>query len=565
MLQIITGKFYSDAHRYDNNKTIRLYSNAKIEKGCHIGGFYINPIISDDGGINAYDVNFNNQIEQQTPTFSLVDIGCDVVVYQLKCILSFYLDAFFDDDMHIVKKLCIDEINKSRLKTVPSKFLRTTLDLNKLVDSNEIENANNFINDLIGLQRKDYEVIISCISTYYASIKMLEDEPNLAYCTLVFALESMSQSFDEYEPTWKDYAESKPSIEKILNDLDNDKAETIRLALTADAHLKLTQRFLNFVTANIDDKFYFDERISNKILKDDMRDALKNAYNFRSKYTHALKIIRDQSNEDATSKVRDYYAYFQEPYFTFSGLLRLTRYVIINFTTCRDKIEKESMDWVGCLPGMQVFQAGPDLWLSKLESPKCLKAKKRFEGFVLGLTQGKIYDINKVIELYIKEFASTKEEYKKPIFSLCVIWNEAFKHLHENTEKEEYKKFIENNKSRFKECCIENAVMYAVCSLDYYPEIKKWNRDKFASVLTDYMSKRHSFKNYMFPNIIETLLYLLMSSFFEDEVEKMEFWISKARYNSANNYEVLKIINENMPYEEINEKIWNIQRKKTAK
>ena len=47
----------------------------------------------------------------------------------------------------------------------------------------------------------------------------------------------------------------------------------------------------------------------------------------------------------------------------------------------------------------------------------------------------------------------------------------------------------------------------------------------------------------MFPNIVETIIYLRVAEKFTF-VEKQIYWIEKAKYNSSNNPKVLEIILE---------------------
>ncbi|WP_312444616.1 hypothetical protein [Lacrimispora sp.] len=554
MLQIITGKFYGENHKYDNEKNIKLYSNAKIESKCKIGQFEIEPIEYEDKHVNVYKIKFNNQIEMQSGSFSLIDIGSDVVIYQLKNALTFFMDCFFDEDEYIVNKICKEKKARTRTKCVPSNFLRTTLDINKLINTCEIERANKFLCDLVALKREDYENVMNCIRSYCASIRLLEEDPNLSYCMLIFALESLSQCYDKYEPVWEDYDSTiRCKIEKVVRDLATEKSQAIRDILTTDAHLRLTQRFLHFIESNVREEFYFGESLGNRILKDDIKPALKNAYNIRSKYAHALKIIIDQSTTEDASKVSDYYKHRNEPYFTYSGLLRLTRHVILNLVNTLEKVEKENWNWAGHMPGMIEAVLGPEFWLSKMEAVTCLGAKRRYEGFVIGLSHSIAYDIKDVMEMYMTQFQSLKEELKKPIFSLCVLWNN--KVDHDPDTKEKYNRFIEKNKERFNDCCIENIVLFAFPFHSMYSI--EWEEHVFENKLNEYISWKHKENHYAFPVIIETIMYLMASDFLKANENKKKIWEDKARYNSANDPEILSIVAKDISLQDKFEKIWD--------
>lgn len=436
---------------------------------------------------------------------------------------------------------------------VPANYLRSNLDLNLEVHEDAINNGIYNIQRLIALSRKDYYTMITCIRTYCASIRLLENDPNLAYSMLIFALESLSQSYDEYVPVWEDYDENiKNKLEQKLKGIDERICEEIKQTLLTDSHLKLSRRFLHFILNYLDDGYYLDKKITNKILKDDVEDALKNAYNIRSKYAHALKLIMDQSVVDNVSKESDFYRSNSEPFLTYSGLLRLTKYVIVNFISNREIVEKERIDWVESLPGMMKAKLGPDFWMSKMESENCLGASIRLEGYISGLSNNKVYEITDVIKMYIERFDHVKEEMKRSILALCIIWKDTVKHSEEQIQF--YKQFIDNHKERINICCIQNIVLFSFLLQDSYTV--EWDDQDVEKVLLTYIKNRKKEKAFLFPNLIETNMYILVSDILKEDKEKNEFWIQKAKYNSANNDVVLEIVSGDLKSNEKIEAIW---------
>ena len=74
--------------------------------------------------------------------------------------------------------------------------------------------------------------------------------------------------------------------------------------------------------------------------------------------------------------------------------------------------------------------------------------------------------------------------------------------------------------------------------------LKKINSKIFISEeRRKYIKNRKKETSFMFPNIIETIIYLRIAEKFSC-VERQIFWIEKAKYNSSNNPKVLKIILE---------------------
>lgn len=558
MLQIISGKFYGDGYIHENPTEVFLYSNAIIEKKIVIAGIEISPVYLNAEGdvteIQKYCINFNNKIEHQPGGFSIVNAWSEVVVYQLKNILTFYFDSFWDEDQLVVKKMCKERVSTGkRMDFVPANYLRSNLDLNLEVHEDAINNGTYNIQRLIALSRKDYNTMITCIRTYCASIRLLENDPNLAYSMLIFALESLSQSYDEYVPVWEDYDENiKNKLEQNLKGIDERIREEIKQTLLTDSHLKLSRRFLHFILNYLDDGYYLDKKITNKILKDDVEDALKNAYNIRSKYAHALKLIMDQSVVDNVSKESDFYRSNSDPFLTYSGLLRLTKYVIVNFISNREMVEKERIDWTENLPGMMKGKLGPDFWMSKMESENCLGASIRLEGYISGLSNNKVYEITDVIKMYIERFDHVKEEMKRSIFALCIIWKDTAKHSEEQIQF--YKQFIDNHKERINICCIQNIVLFSFLLQDSYTV--EWDEQDVEKELFTYIKSRKKEKAFLFPNLIETNMYILASDILKEDKEKNEFWIQKAKYNSANNDVVLEIVSGDLKSNEKIEAIW---------
>lgn len=428
------------------------------------------------------------------------------------------------------------------MEYVPANYVRSILDKERKVDEKRILEEKENVSNLIALSREDYVTVITCIKTYCASVRLLETDPNLAYSMLVFALESLSQSYDKYEPKWEDYDENiKGKLEKKFKMMDETLAEEIKNILLKNAHLKLSKRFLHFILNYLNDDFYFAKDISNKIQRDDVERALKNAYNIRSRYAHALKLIIDQSAVDNISKVSDYFRNNREPYLTYSGLLRVMKYVVIEFVGQKEKVERESIDWQKGLPGIIDVKLGPEFWMSKNESSKCEGASARLQGYIEGLMEKKAYDITDVMKTYIENFEHVKEESKRSIFTLCILWNATVKH--DSEKKKYYNDFIEKHISRLNVCCIQNMVLLAIPFKGNYEFEWKESEEEIEKIILEYIRNRKKETSFMFPNIIETIIYLRIAEKFSC-VERQIFWIEKAKYNSSNNPKVLKIILE---------------------
>lgn len=159
-----------------------MYSNIDLKTEQELAHFKIIPIQDEKAEIFSYRIQFDNCIEHQSGGLSLIDVGSDVVIYQLKHVLSFLFDAYFDIDKHIVENMCREKITNARMKKVPSNYVRMLLEKDRIAEQKEIYEVQQSLQNLIALKRSDYENIMECIRSYCGSIKLLEEDPNLAYC-----------------------------------------------------------------------------------------------------------------------------------------------------------------------------------------------------------------------------------------------------------------------------------------------------------------------------------------------------------------------------------------------
>ena len=105
MLQIITGKFYNSEDRYHNDCKGILYSNASFRGIYDIGHVKIEAAESF-GSIDPYIVMYDNQLQKSYSGLELVKVGDEEILRQLKNILSYAIDAVFDEDKSTVERIC---------------------------------------------------------------------------------------------------------------------------------------------------------------------------------------------------------------------------------------------------------------------------------------------------------------------------------------------------------------------------------------------------------------------------------------------------------------------------
>lgn len=186
-----------------------------------------------------------------------------------------------------------------------SSYVSRTFETQRILQENEWEKSKEFYNIIMSLSRKEYNVVMRCLAAYGSSFKVFNSDISLAYSILVYILETLSANFDNYTTSWNDYDQNvRTKIDKELDKIDVNIAESIKNILISNEHLKLSRRFSEFVFKYIDDDYYraMDKR---QITEDEMRQAVTKAYILRSKYAHELQPIMKQLSDTSISRNSD--------------------------------------------------------------------------------------------------------------------------------------------------------------------------------------------------------------------------------------------------------------------
>lgn len=547
MLQIISGKFYDSEDRFHNDCKGILYSNASFRGAYDIGHIRIEAAESLES-VSPYIVMYDNQLQKSHSGLELIKIGDEEILRQIKNVLSFALDAVFDEDKSAIERICRKNENRRRSYPAPSEFINGTLDMSKDISEDEIKLCGIFFEHLLALKREDYSNILNCIVAYNASIRLLSEDVSLAYSMLVYCLESLSQSYDSYAPIWEDYKEDKKkALEKVFKTLDEENVKKIKEILLKDEHLKLSKRFQEFVAAHIRDDFFGYKEKRKVVGREEFQIALVNAYNIRSKYAHMLKPLMKHLRMSEFSKNADVFEFRHNVFFTYSGLLRLVREVIFNFTFSLSKTGFEVFDWRGAIPGCIEFEMAPCYWIGKMDSSKGEGARARVEGFVETFVhyRNQIPKMDDVIKMYLSHLGEMKEENRLAAFTLCCLYVGKIGNAEEET-KELFRKVFEKNKALLDKCSIYGFIIFVMqVNLDISV---KWESEECVDVVNAYCKKRYKESRLKLPKEIETMIYLEIANSFEEEDkhETRQSWRLRAYNNSNNSKEIQELISECM-------------------
>ena len=246
MLQIISGKFFEDGEIVHNECNGILYSNVAFHS--------MHPIEYENIKINTVDwhpgypcyvISYDNCIEHTPKTSILVKIGDNVVIEQLKYILSFSLNAIFDESESVIENLCR---RGNAHDNYISSYVTETFDKERNFTGEDWKYSIQFYKKMMHLARDEYKIVMRCLAAYHASFSVFSKDISLSYSILVYALETLSENFDEYTTSWSDYDQNtRKKLEALLDKVEDNVAEEIRNILVSNEHLKLSRRFAQFI------------------------------------------------------------------------------------------------------------------------------------------------------------------------------------------------------------------------------------------------------------------------------------------------------------------------------
>lgn len=368
MLQIISGKFFESDSIHESDCKGILYSNFYWILPIETCIGTLEPVdIFNNLSISPYVINYKNQIEKD-PNDTLIRTGDSEIINQFKLLCIFGLKSFFDVDRSYVELLCRKHPKSSTENVIPSNFVHRFFDYHINGKHEEVLNFIEFIDKTIGLPRIKYLAVMNSINAFSQALQTLNYNLDLAYSLMIYSLESLSQKFDKFEPTWEDY---NPSIKKNLDELfkkDNLKQSTIdsiKDILIKSSNLRLTTRFIEFTTSYVSESFFKEESngLKSPIRKSELKQALKNAYKIRSDYVHKLKEVEKSLKYPYLINEVESIRSENQPYLTFAGLTRLTHHIIHNFIQEQDFLEKEQYNWRADLPGRIDMAIHPKHWI----------------------------------------------------------------------------------------------------------------------------------------------------------------------------------------------------------
>lgn len=517
MLQIISKKFFKKESVYQNPRKGILFSNYSWVASFQTKITEITPCSRYSTFPASFVLEFDVNIEKEEKP-GLVCVGEAEVVNDLQAILTIGLRSYFNEDKVNVESMCRDLPRHSTQDIVPKKFVPRIFDTSIHGTTKEIEDFILFMENLINLKRKDYLTLLSVIQNIYSSLQALSFNFDLAYSMLIYSLETMSQAYDNYEPTWDNYDPSqKMKLENFMENLTTDQKNNLKNILLSSSHQKLTQRFIHFVTSNLSDNFFTidSKEIKRPIRKFELSRALKNSYKIRSQFVHSLRPVLDhlKLSQLATGEV---FIWEGEPYLTYQGLFRICRSTIMELVTNLEKIEKEDYNWRSDLPGIISMRLDSQYWIYHKEIKQTQRLEALLEQFSeLIISEKPITNLTNILKDSINHSESLKKEEREALFWNTLYFTSFFQR--EDCDSS-FMDFLSRNEEMITKCSIFSLIHYVHNAQDF-----PWTADKCLEILNEYDEKIYHQDQIKIPHCHYIIIAAQISCMLKKENNKEQY------------------------------------------
>ena len=409
-------------------------------------------------------------------------------------VAAFALNITCTPDLDLTRRLLLGQHGALGLKYLPKHYVGRVFEPS--IEPQEEDGAllHDFVRDLVGLERRTYRAVIRSIRRYVTGLHRMSDDLDLAYAMLVASVESLSQGFDAFSPTWEDYdQEKRTALDKVLSRARDDVAIDIRDVLLAQEHHALARRYREFTLAHLRPSFFRQEALgeTSPVRINDSPGALERAYVFRSRYVHT--VLELPRNLTASPSMGDWYRVDGAPALTFHGLARIARHVIREFIVRAPKCERETLNYREELPNRIRMQLAFSMW-GPLSSAYDHKSARRYLGgfldeittFLTSVAPGKLRLTNvrplvEKVEALVPGLA--KAEQRLPLLTLYFL----FHHLSApEYHRPNHKEFLKRYADDFCTPSIESMLVHV---LEGSPS--EWTLKQFEEVRRSYFKQRY--------------------------------------------------------------------------
>lgn len=471
MLQILTGRFFEGKGKLEEQETEAvLYSNFWFIREINTPVGVLNPARYGTREATAFVFRYVNKYERASNNDPMVLAHSDEAVDQFRALATLWFRALFHPDRAFVEAMTRPYPRGFGGGIVPARYVDRYFTASVECDYEERAGFSTFLNSVLSLPREKYLRVITCVRAFCDSLEALGINYDVAYSLLIYMLEALGKASDEkFTPVWEDYEEGqRKKVDKLCGEMEGDLARRLRETLTNTPHLKLSKRFMDFVSGNIQDSFYTTESVGRTwpIRKNELPRLLKNLYTTRSVYVHELEEVLDESRHirpeptDDTTRIR------HDPFLTYSGLVRLSRAVLINFIHSAPKLGTEQAHWRAQLPGMVSVEMSPEYWIWKTDGFEAKHAKKLFSGVAAHFLDlipkdgAAMAPIGPVVEIVEHLIPKASKEHQPALLGIFWLYN-CF--IVPDRQRPNWKQLIQGVLEKATECHMEYLVSAVLC------------------------------------------------------------------------------------------------------
>ena len=509
MLQIASGKLFARPAARQNELRGVLYSNLRILRDAPIetaAGRLLstNSLLAPYGEL-VYE--FTELMEETEDSAVLISHGMEPYIHDFAAVASLALNATCTVSPDDTRRLTSDS-RGTKVGSPPRSFIPRVFDEELFLQEEEIDTFVEFVRDLIGLKRRAFLAAMRAIRTYVVALHRLADDLELSYTLLVASIESLAQSFDRFDVTWDDYNEDKrKKIDSALAHADKATANRVRATLLDIEKVAISRRFREFAKAHLQRTFFRDEAtgVSNPLTRAEADEALGKAYGLRSSYIHELRelpralavsgMLGETVRVDGVAQ------------FTFRGLARVARHVIIDFVRRQPKVKKEIYSYESERHGVVTIALDPRYWIGRAEGLKLSAGTKRLEGFLTQLSSylenhedAKVTDLRPMLKKVEGLLNSGTEESRRAFLAVYFLFNALSA---PEQRMVGLKRIEESFGPEFDRPSVESLLVHMICQAN--PD---WPVADYDRIVDGYFGKRRSRRGLRLPRTFEAGILL---------------------------------------------------------
>lgn len=512
MLQIITGKFFKTNKLNVTRHRAVLYTNyapslrlVKDPEGSSLNSAIFETSVGSLTSMSVaksleqvfpwlYEVDEKLEAERQDGTKEfMLAVGAEDLVQDFAAVAAFTLNITCTPDLDLARRLLFGQ-HTAGLPGSPKQYVGRVFEPRIQPQDEDKTSLESFVRDLVGLERSTYKPVIRAIRRYVTGLHRIADDLDLAYALLVASIESLSQGFDMFVPTWEDYDQTKRSaLDPVLGRVDADVADDIRNVLLTQEHHALARRYREFTLKHLRPSFFREEAIgeTSPVRFHDLPGALERAYRFRSQYVHTLRELPRYLTVGPSTI--DTCRLEGEPALTFHGLARVARHVIREFVLRAPKCEHESFDYRKDLPNIVRMRLAFSIWGTWSSGYDHKSARRYLGGFledlttVLTSTPAATLHLTDVRPLVAKVEALVpglaQPEQRLPLLALYFLFHRLSPVEH---HRPKFKEFFKRYAADFTAPSIESMLVHVL-----EEEAPTWTLEEFEEMRRSYFRQRY--------------------------------------------------------------------------